>query len=665
MKYLLLSFLIVSSVAAMAQADLFVRPNPTSNTDSYVYVSDVELYVEDNIELKKNINNTETAGSIYLRNNGQLIQGSETARNSGDGMLSVYQSAEDSDQWTYNYWCYPVGKETGPDGHNTWSGLARVYGIDETSGSPSITSSFQADNTSNLNGFTNPGTTTPVTISTRWIYKHPRGFEAENDYIRVGASNAVPPGWGFTMKGVGVSPNGGNDPSVNTGAGYTYDFRGRPNTGEIEIPVYWSSLKNKGEYTLSGNPYPSALDLNRLWYDPANLDASGNSKLGEILYWDEDKTSNSHFYSENAGGYGSWIPMGSEPNGTTNLGMYTRPTFSVWNANGDMVSTQTGPNGAIIERRFAPIGQGFFFVPASDLPVSEQKIVIKNAHRRYIPYGDKGSTFRKPTMDTNDNGGDTSFTSQEIEDDTTGAMFFQTDNRVPHFRINAFFDKSHVRDMVLAFSDEATDFYDNGFDATSPMDASSEAYFPVGPDYDRKPYVINTVPFNVKKQIPIAFKLDKQFKFWIETVEEVKMRGQKAYIFDREENTYQEFTNGKSATYNLPAGTYDNRFFIVFKGEKEAAALTKETQERAQQQVDFFQNNQLGVLEVKNPEGYDIKQALVFDISGKLVYQKKNIGTERFFSFPTSNLSDGVYIVKLKTADNIDINYKASVYNKN
>ena len=302
-------------------------------------------------------------------------------------------------------------------------------------------------------------------------------------------------------------------------------------------------------------------------------------------------------------------------------------------------------------------------MPASDLPVSEQKIAIKNAHRRYVKYGEEGSTFRKPTIGKGEE--TTSFTSQDPGDDSTGAVLYQIDNRVPHFRINAFFDKSHVRDMVLAFSDEATDRYDNGFDAKSPMDASSEAYFPVGPDYDRKPYVISTVPFNFKKQIPIAFKLAKPFKFWIETVEEVKMNGKKAYIFDREENTYQEFTNGKSATYNLPAGTYDNRFFVVFKDKKEAVALTKETQAKAQQQVDFFQNNQLGVLEVRNPEGYDIKQAFVFDISGKLVYQKGNIGTERNFSFPTSNLSDGVYIVKLKTADNIDINYKASVYNKN
>lgn len=646
MKHLLLSLIVLSSVGVTAQADLFVRPTPgASSTDSYVYVSDVVLYVENNVNLEIN-NQPETKGSIYLRNDGQLIQGSETARNSGDGVLSVYQTAEDSDQWTYNYWCYPIGNEEGPDGHNTWSGLSRVYEIQPTN---SITHSLVAGTTANRNGIRQP-----LEISTRWIYKKPRGFEAENDYIRIGASNSVPPGMGFTMKGVGVSPDGGTDPSVNFGDGYTYDFRGRPNTGEIIIDVFWDPVLNTGEYTLSGNPYPSALDLNRLFYDADNLDGSGNTILDRILYWDEDKTANSHYYSENAGGYGSWIPMGSDPNGTS-PGAYARPTFSVWNANGDIVTAggEGGPMG--LERRFAPVGQGFFLVPAANNP---DPIHIKNSHRRYIKYGEEGSTFRRPEREDNND-----VTLDRLADEN-GAVIAETDPRIPHFRIDVFFDKSHVRDMVLAFSNEATDGYDNGYDAKSPMDASSEAYFPVGQDANKKPYVINTVPFDIQKQIPISFKLNKAFKFWLETVDEVKMRGQRAYIFDSMENTYQEFTNGKSATYNLDAGTYDDRFFVVFKGKNDLSNYAKETQGRVEENVDFFQNNNLGVLEVENPEGYNIKQALVFDMTGKLVYEKQNIGTETQFSFPTSNLSDGVYIVKLKTTDNIDISHKTSVYNR-
>ena len=52
MKYLLLSLLILSSIFATAQSDLFVKPNGSS--DSYVYVNDVELYVENDVNLQKN-----------------------------------------------------------------------------------------------------------------------------------------------------------------------------------------------------------------------------------------------------------------------------------------------------------------------------------------------------------------------------------------------------------------------------------------------------------------------------------------------------------------------------------------------------------------------------------------------------------------------------------
>ncbi|RFN58043.1 T9SS type A sorting domain-containing protein [Marixanthomonas ophiurae] len=642
MKHLLLSLIVLSSVGVTAQADLFVRPTAVgTSTDSYVYVDDVVLYVENDVNLQRN-NNIETEGSIYLRNRAQLIQGSETARNTGNGFLSVYQRAEDSDQWTYNYWCSPVGVANATTNINSDFGVGSFYDI-QIGDPDEITYSEPTLLTTNINGSSTPS----LTISKRWIYIHPDGFEASTDYDKVNGANIIGPGVGFTMKGVNEFPVGGS-PTDNYGEGFQYDFRGRPNTGEIVIPVVYNTTLSTGEYTLSGNPYPSALDLNHLWYDPDNA-----GKLESIKYWDEDKTSNSHFYHENAGGYGSWVPMGDDPDGTQ-PGMYSRPLFNVWNGNGDIVTggSQGGPTG--LQKRFAPIGQGFFFVPSN----SGDNIHIKNEHRRFIKYGDNNSIFRRPEREGDD--------TTTLKDNPGNEEFVlaEKDPRVPHFRINVFFDKSHVRDMVLAFSDDATDGYDNGYDAKSPMDATSDAYFPVGQDNNKKPYVINTIPFDVQKQIPISFKLDKGFKFWLETVEEVKVSGKRAYIYDSMENTYQEITNGKSATYNLDAGTYDNRFFVVFKGDSELTAYVGETQGRAQEQVDFFQNNNLGVLEVTNPEGYNIKQALVFDMTGKLVYEQMNIGAEKNFSFPTSNLSDGVYIVKLKTTDNIDISHKTSVYNR-
>ncbi len=92
MKNLLLfSTLLITTAGAFAQ--LSVKPNGT--TDSYVYVKDQVLYVANEINLTRNTNGPSTTeASIYLRDNGQLIQGGTTSSNSGNGQLSVQQNTQ-------------------------------------------------------------------------------------------------------------------------------------------------------------------------------------------------------------------------------------------------------------------------------------------------------------------------------------------------------------------------------------------------------------------------------------------------------------------------------------------------------------------------------------------------------------------------------------------
>ena len=80
--------------------------------------------------------------------------------------------------------------------------------------------------------------------------------------------------------------------------------------------------------------------------------------------------------------------------------------------------------------------------------------------------------------------------------------------------------------------------------------------------------------------------------------------------------------------------------------------------------VDFYQNNPYKQMEISNPERYNIESALIYDMSGKLVVNKTNIGTESRFNIATSNLADGVYIIKLTTTDNIDIDYRMIIQNR-
>ncbi len=643
MKNLLLfSTLLLTTLGAFAQ--LTVKPNGAS--DSYVYVNDQIVYVTQEINLTRNSTLNDTEASIYLRNNGQLIQGGTTSSNSGDGHLSVQQNTPETNAWAYYYWASPVGYSGNlgapqPAG-NPWAGVKNIY---EPLG---VTAAQQAATTTGRDG-----TISPMTISTRWLYtfKTP-GTEALGNYTRINSGTAVPPGFGFTMKGVGL---------VTPGPDQVYEFRGRPNSGTFTIPVAApTGVPVEGQMTLAGNPYPSALDLNKLFYDSPDNDA-----LGTFWYYDEDRTVASHYYTDKPYGYGVYT-IGAEdtdgdPYNGNNLGTYVAAPFYIWNSAGNHGGSVATSSNSDLNKRFAPIGQGIMFVGAATGTVK-----IKNAHRVFFKEDTAGSVFQRPG--TNENG---EVSTENSPDGILGAdsANISADNRTSGMRLWVVFDEAITRDMVLNFSDQATDGYDRGLDGMSPLGLKTDAYFPVGNDNNRLPYVISTINFAANKQVPIAFKLNKTTDIQVYLKEEIKKPYQQAYLFDSQENTYQNLSinGGRPSIINLPAGTYDNRFFIVFRNpnvKKDIPQSELEAKNTVLANVNFFQNNPQHQLEVKNPEGYTIKSAAVYDMSGKLVISEKNLGANNTYSFYTGNLSDGVYLVKLMTADDIAIDYKAIVHNQ-
>ena len=631
MKNLLLfSTLLLTTAGAFAQ--LTVKPT-SGGADSYLYVNDEVVFVTQEINLTRNGTANDQEASIYLRNNGQLIQAGTISNNSGNGQLSVQQNTPETNAWAYYYWCSPVTHPAAVPGNRSF-GVQHLY---EPQPGVSSTAAQQAATTTGRDG-----TTSPMTISTRWLYTHRfPGTEAQGNYQRMNGNNAAPAGYGFIMKGIGPI-------QTPTQLDQTYDFRGRPNSGTFTIPVDDQLM------TLAGNPYPSALDLNELFYD------SENTALDTFWYYDEDRTVASHYYSQKPFGYGVYT-VGSEdtdgdPYNGNNLGVYTAAPFYYYNSGGGTYGNPTNSNPVLQGKRFAPIGQGIMFVGNANGDVK-----IKNEHRLFFKEGAQ-SIFQRPEGDTD--------SQLNIPNDTglsTAAETARENNRTPIMRIWSIFDEAVTRDMVIAFYDQATDGYDRGLDGLSAQDLKTDAYFPIGDDNNRKPYVINGIKFDQNKQVPISFKVQNQSKLDIKVVEEVKKPYTNAYIFDRVENTYQQITGGMSATFNLPSGTYDNRFFIVFRSPYVKRDIPQtELNEKliVTENVTFFQNNPLQQLEISNPEGYAIKSALVYDMNGKLVIQEKNLGDQSKYSFYTGNLSDGVYLVKLMTEDDIAIDYKAIVHNK-
>lgn len=647
MKNLLLfSILLLTTVGVFAQ--LTVKPS-SGSTDSYIYVKDQVLFVKDEINLTKNGTANNTEASIYLRENGQLIQGNHTY-NTGDGQISVQQNSPVTNAWAYYYWCSPVG-DSGYYSTSSTSPGNQNFGVSllhEALPNIGVTAAQQAETTTGLNGFTDPR----LTISTRWLYTFVNpGTEREGNYQAMGGGVNAPPGFGFTMKGVGDLPSHDQ----------VYEFRGRPNNGTFEIGM--SEPDNgEGQMVLSGNPYPSALDLNQLFWD------AGNEELGVFWYYDEDRTVASHYYSTKPYGYGIWVPglqdldgnqMDNDPHG-----VYTKAPFYFWNSGGGQ-SGQQGSGSEDQNKRYAPIGQGIMFVGKAFVGTSDGSVFIKNKHRVFYKEDTAGSVFQRPDGSNTEVENDSANGEREY---ATISEHANLSNRTPMMRLWAIFDKKVTRDMVIAFYDNATDGYDRGLDGLSAQDLHTDAYFPIGPDNDRLPYVINGTNYYPEKYIPIAFKIRNTSLIELRLVEEINQPYERAYLYDSQENTYKQLNGATLArvTLTLPPGTYDNRFFIFFRGTNRPGGKTEtelDIKSLIAENVSFFQNNKSRQLEVRNPEGYVIKSASVFDMSGKLIINEKNLGSKSQYSFYTGNLSSGVYLVKLVTDGDVAIDYKAVVHN--
>ncbi|MCD8519254.1 MAG: T9SS type A sorting domain-containing protein [Flavobacterium sp.] len=70
------------------------------------------------------------------------------------------------------------------------------------------------------------------------------------------------------------------------------------------------------------------------------------------------------------------------------------------------------------------------------------------------------------------------------------------------------------------------------------------------------------------------------------------------------------------------------------------------------------------MLTITNTLNKDITSLVMYDVTGKLVMDKGNIGKANSYEFSTASLSDGVYIVTAKTRDNLEMSKKVIVSRK-
>lgn len=640
--------------------------------DSFIYSKGTHIFVKQDI-------NITTDGAFYLRDEAQLIQ-EDNVDNEGEGFLSVFQEGTQN-EFTYNYWSAPVGLATATAGNLGFDMDAQTYfprlmaGFGANTFDPATTAANLSTNLvieaqqavvtavgnptglTDLQNDTAPfAVTQPLTISGRWLYEYNNNGAGGGSYgnwqpINTASNPTVSAGYGFSMKGVtqSGSANARNlVPNAFSGFnGQRYDFRGRPNNGDIPVTV------STDDVALVGNPYPSALDLKRFIDDNTDvalvssvwtLDPLTSAMKPEILFWESISTS--HLLVQYVGGYGSYVPNGfatSSGNYTTN-GTYTPAVYSRYNDSGVAVGAAGGSNplsslGA--NRRYAPIGQGFMITrPESDgFDVSTTgNVTFSNDQRLFYKESDGNLSFF-----ANAPGGNTS----------SAVSYYQ--GELPKIRFGIAVNDLYIRELVLQFDPTVTMNYDVSWEAS--IDANkqvNDVYMPVGGES----LIINSIPFSTDKVVPVTFDMASASTYEFSIKELENFDTPLIYLEDTATGMVYDLKTG-TATLQLPAGIVENRFQVVFQDPSTLSNGDIAIEDR----FNVVQNNNAGQLTIFNPSQKEVANVALYDLGGKLIFDQKENNNDSQYTYNTDQLSTGIYIVRISTVDSEQVAVKVSVSN--
>ncbi|WP_298344147.1 T9SS type A sorting domain-containing protein [uncultured Algibacter sp.] len=581
-KKLLLLLILISNLSF---SQLSVR------NSAYIFVNDEVVFVEDDINLN------ETNSTIYLRNEAQVIQGAGTTGNSGVGELSVYQEANGGEH-EYNYWCSPIGSKTS-------NSLNNPFGISFLNDATGLITATPATfvSTASFNG-----TSSPLNIEPYWVWK----FIASDNYaewIHVESNTSVNPGEGFTMKG-----------TIGSGDAQRYDFRGKPNNGTIAVSV----LTN--QYSLVGNPYPSAMDAVAYIHDTQNA----ATITGTLYYWEQDPTTNSHYINEYNGGYATYTI-----NAAGTVETFVSAVFNTYNGDGSINVANTG-TGTKTARRYIPIGQGFMVEGAAD-----DVVRAKNSHRIFTRETDANSEFFKGTR---------------TKKSKTENPFSEIPEDYKRFRLNIDFNNAYTRQLVQTFHDSATEGFDYGLESKiSESDIiSSDAYWVI----DGNSHIAEALAYNENSIIPLTIKLADSQPLTIRIADIQHFDDSNPiYLHDKQTDVYVNLRN-QNFEINLDKGEYTDRFEVTFT--KNVLSISENTFEGLR----IFQNNNTSQIKLINKNNFEITSLKVYDVTGKEVLNKRIKSTKRRHALSTKPLSSGVYVVKVELVNQELFTKKIVVSNK-
>lgn len=465
-------------------------------------------------------------GRLDLVGESQLIQ----TENSDFAVTSTGRMERDqqgtSDTFSYNFYSSPVSL-INPTSINQPYSIGSVMNDGSDVNNPLSL---------NFTGGRDGAPTSPITISSFWLYKFANTAGGNNAWQYAGSFGNIDVGLGFTMKGPGTG-------SITDDQNYT--FIGKPNNSTDAIQIAHTIAA--GNNTLVGNPFASALDADKFIGDNAHLS-------GTLYFW-EHWGGGSHVLAEYEGGYAMYNLSGGMP-------AVSHPLVS-----GAGVGTKRPTENV-------PVGQGFFVTADAD-----GDIVFDNSQRTFALESAGNSIFTTPEEQS------IATIGRNGSDDVDPYTVRREDLR-PKFRIGYDSPKMYHRQLLLTIDENATYGVDRGYDAII-LDAPDED---MNWDVDGKKVGIQGVPdVTTQSEFNLRVKtvINGTIKIGIDQLENIDQADIVVYLKDNLQDETYNLYNGPKEVY-LEAGDYKERFSIVFVPVEDDTADedTEEEEEESEEETD-------------------------------------------------------------------------------
>ncbi|MBR9915437.1 MAG: T9SS type A sorting domain-containing protein, partial [Algicola sp.] len=526
-------------------------------------------------------------GIIDLFGESQLLQDEGSVLDvTSSGRLERDQQGT-TNLFNYNYWGSPVSAINASSNNNPYSLNSVIH--DGTNSANPQTMLWTTAHDAN-------GSTTPITMSNRWLYAY-ENFPQDTyaAWRDLDENDVLDTGLGFTMKG-----SGAGDPVADV---QNYVFIGKPNNGNINTPI------TIGNQALLGNPYPSAIDANAFILDniPGGNPGSSQSLDGTLYFWEHYASNFTHVLEDYEGGYATYNLTGGNA-------AVSPPLVS-----GNGVGTK-------LPGRYVPIAQGFF-VTSSNLGGNVQ---FKNSQRVYVKESAASSTFiRSSNPNMYDAPQDPNPEIQRVRID------FTTFNGA-------------TRHLLLGFVPNglATDGVDYAYDAmNSDTEFPNDMFWRI----ENENYTTQGVgDFDETSQYPLGMFLNDTgtFEISLDALENFDT-AISVYIYDALMDSYFEI-NSEAFQITLDANVYLDRFFVAFSSED---ALSIPEQNISQMIVNYLHSTQ--EIYVKAPNVSDVTSIELYNMLGQEVQtwnKPQEFMIEGAIRIPVDTYSEGTYIIKVKTS---------------